>query len=169
MSTLLHHIQTWMQKSIAEAEDRIDKRVAQQTERKIQAVHQRLDEFELRVLACPAPTIDLTTLKKVVMSLRAKFNGILHMRGHECETEPIELAEDTVLDALFTTLNALPPETREHAKRHCSSRTTKGEDAHSRKKERTDLEAARRALLINEETRQMTARELAAGASSSRL
>lgn len=28
MSTLLHNIQPWMQKSIAEAEDRIEKRVA---------------------------------------------------------------------------------------------------------------------------------------------
>ena len=38
-----------------------------------------------------------------------------------------------------------------------------------RKKEKTDLESVRRALLIYEETCQMRARELAAGASSSRL
>ena len=38
-----------------------------------------------------------------------------------------------------------------------------------RKKEQTDLESVRRALLIDEETCQMRAQELAAGASSSRL
>ena len=47
MATLLHHIQPLMQKSIAEVEDRIEKKVAQQKERKIQAVHQSLDAFEL--------------------------------------------------------------------------------------------------------------------------
>ena len=51
MATLLHHIQLWMQRSIAEAKDRIEKKIAQQT-----------NVFELRFLARPAPTIDLTTL-----------------------------------------------------------------------------------------------------------
>lgn len=45
--------------------------MAQQTEQKIQAVHMRLDDFELRVLARPTPTIDLTTLQAVIASLRA--------------------------------------------------------------------------------------------------
>lgn len=33
--TLLHHMHPWMQKSIVEAEDRIEKRVIQQTEQNI--------------------------------------------------------------------------------------------------------------------------------------
>lgn len=49
-----------MEKSTAEAEDRIEKKVAQQTKKNIQAVHQRLYSFELCVLACITPTIDLT-------------------------------------------------------------------------------------------------------------
>ena len=47
-----------MQKYIADAEDRTAKRVAHYIERKIQAVHQLLDAFELHVLACATPTID---------------------------------------------------------------------------------------------------------------
>ena len=62
MATLLYHIQPWMQTSIAEAEDQIEKKISVQTERKIMAVHQHFDAFELRVLAWPAPTIDLMTL-----------------------------------------------------------------------------------------------------------
>ena len=51
MATLLHHIQPWMQRFIAEAEERLEWRMVQHTERKIAEVHQRLDAFELRVLA----------------------------------------------------------------------------------------------------------------------
>ena len=47
MSTLLHHIHPWMQKSIAESEARMER----QMQRKIAEVNQRLDAFELRVLA----------------------------------------------------------------------------------------------------------------------
>lgn len=62
-----------------------------------------------------------------------------------------------------------PPEPRECAKRHRSSRTADGEDGRARKKERTDLVTARKASLIDEETYQMRARELVTGASSSIL
>ena len=51
MATLLHHAQPWMQTSIAETEERLERRMVQHTERKIAEVHQRLDAFELRVLA----------------------------------------------------------------------------------------------------------------------
>ena len=63
MATLLHHIQPWMQKSIVKANEQIEKNISQQTERHILAVHQHLDAFELRVIARPSPTIDLTTLQ----------------------------------------------------------------------------------------------------------
>ena len=39
------------------------------TERKIAEVYQRLDAFELRVLACPAPQVDVSTLEDEVESL----------------------------------------------------------------------------------------------------
>ena len=55
MATLLHHAQPWMQTSIAETEERLERRMVQHTEWKIIEVHQRLDDFELRVLAWPVP------------------------------------------------------------------------------------------------------------------
>ena len=51
MATLLHHIQQWMQKSINESEERLERKMMQFTERKTAAINQRLDAFELRVLA----------------------------------------------------------------------------------------------------------------------
>ena len=54
MATLRHHIQPWMQKSITESEERLERKMVQYTERKIAEVHQRLDAFELRVLSRPS-------------------------------------------------------------------------------------------------------------------
>ena len=59
MATLLHHIQPWMQKSITTSEERVEWKMVQHTERKIAEVHQRLDAFELRVLARPSPQVDV--------------------------------------------------------------------------------------------------------------
>ena len=47
MATLLHHIQPWMQRSIAEAKERLERRMVQHTEQKIVEVNQCLDAFEL--------------------------------------------------------------------------------------------------------------------------
>ena len=46
------------------------------TERKIAEVNQRLDAFELRVLARPAPPVDVSTLPDAVDSLRADIDMI---------------------------------------------------------------------------------------------
>ena len=46
MGALLHHIQPWMQKSITEPEERLERKMQQFTERKIAEVNQRLDAFE---------------------------------------------------------------------------------------------------------------------------
>ena len=54
MATLLHHIQPWMQRYIVEAEERLERKMVQHTKWKISEVHQRLDAFELRVLAQPS-------------------------------------------------------------------------------------------------------------------
>ena len=62
MATFLHHIQPWMQKLITESEERVERTMVQYTERKIDEVHQCLDAFELRVVALPAPPVDVSTL-----------------------------------------------------------------------------------------------------------
>ena len=61
MATLLHHIQPWTQRSIAEAEERLERIMVQHIKRKISEVHQRLYTFELRVLSRPAPQLDVST------------------------------------------------------------------------------------------------------------
>ena len=71
MATLLHHIQPWMQKSITESEERLERKMVQFIERKIAEVNQRLDAFELRMLARSAPPVDVSTLQAAVDSLRA--------------------------------------------------------------------------------------------------
>ncbi|KAG5631012.1 hypothetical protein H5410_002729 [Solanum commersonii] len=50
MATLLHHIQSWMQKLIAESEARMERRMEGMMDQKVQAVNKRLDAFKLRVL-----------------------------------------------------------------------------------------------------------------------
>ena len=72
-------------------------------------------------------------------SFRADVDSMLEMMGPKPEIAPIEIAEDT-----------------------------KGEDSRARKKDRIDLEVMSRASLIDKETFQMSARELAPRASSSR-
>ena len=69
MATLLHHIHPWMQKSITESEERLERKMVQFTERKIAEVNQRLDAFELRVLARPSSPVDVSTLQAAVDSL----------------------------------------------------------------------------------------------------
>ena len=80
MATLLHHIQSWMQKSITESEEHLERKMVQCTERKIAKVHQCFDAFELRVLARPAPPVDVSTLQAAIDSLRADIGTILKAR-----------------------------------------------------------------------------------------
>ena len=106
-----------MQKSITESEARLERKMQQFTERKITEVNQRLDAFELRVLARPAPSVDVSTLQAAVDSLRADIDTILRARVLESEAPSVEPAKDTVLAALFTTSEIPPPLPRESAKR----------------------------------------------------
>ena len=87
------------------------------TERKIAEVHQRLDAFELRVLARPSPPVDVSTLQAAVDSLHADIDMIIEARVPESEAPSGEPAEDTVLAALFATSEIPPPPPREHSKR----------------------------------------------------
>ena len=103
MATLLHHIQPWMQKLITESEARLERKMQHFTERKIGEVKQRLDAFELRVLARPAPPVDVSTLQDAVDSLRADIDTILEARVPKSEAPSVEPVDDTVLAALFAT------------------------------------------------------------------
>ena len=76
MATLLHHIQSWMQKSITESEERLERKMIQYTKRKIVEVNQRLDVFELSVLACPVPQVDVSTFQDAVEILCANIDII---------------------------------------------------------------------------------------------
>ena len=87
------------------------------TERKIAEVNQRLETFELRVLARPAPPVDVSTLQAAVDNLRADIDTILEARVSESEAPSVEPAEDTVLAALFTISEIPPPPHQESAKR----------------------------------------------------
>ena len=93
MDTLLHHIQPWMQRSIAEAEKCLERKMVQHSKRKIAEVHQRLDTFELRVLARPTHLVDVSTLQAAVESLRVDIAMILEARVPESEAPCAEPAE----------------------------------------------------------------------------
>ena len=57
-------------------------------QRKIAEVHQRLDAFELRLLARPSPLVDVSTLQAADDSLRANIDTILKARVPE-PVEPV--------------------------------------------------------------------------------
>ena len=154
-----------MQKSISKSEERLERKMVKYTERKIAEVHQRLDAFEFRVLALPAPPVDVSTLQAAVDSLRADIDTILEARVPESEAPSVEPDEDIVLATLFATSEIPPPPSRENAKRR---RGRAEDEARARKKERREMEVARRVSLAEEEAHQMRASELAVGASSSR-
>uniref|UniRef100_M1DI20 Integrase core domain containing protein n=1 Tax=Solanum tuberosum TaxID=4113 RepID=M1DI20_SOLTU len=154
MAILLHHIQLWMQKSIAKSEARMERRMEGMMDWKVQAVNKHLDAFELRVLERLAPAIDLSALQADLASLRTDVDTILAAPS-----------VDTVLDALFsgTTEEGL---TLTHAKgkRHRSHRT---EEEKAHKRQRRQEKEARRASIADKELRQQRVRERVAWASSS--
>ena len=106
-----------MHRSIGEAEERLERRMVQHTERKIAEVHQRLDAFKLRVLSRPAPRVDVLTLQATVECLRSDINMILEARVLEPEDPSAELAEDTMMTTLFATSEIQLPPPRENSKR----------------------------------------------------
>lgn len=118
MDTLGHHMSSWIQGSIVEVDDQLEKKIFEHTEKKIMAVLLRLDAFELRVLTWKTPTIDLMTLQDFVASLRADMDAIVNVGGLESESISADPAENMVLATLFTISNAPPPPPRERARRH---------------------------------------------------
>ena len=83
--------------------------MVQFTERKIAEVNQRLDDFELLVLARPAPPVDVWTLPAAVDSVRADIGTILETKVRDSKAASVEPVEDTVLAALFATSEVPPP------------------------------------------------------------
>ena len=154
-----------MQRSIPEAEERLERRMVHHTERKIAEVHQCLDVFELRVLTQPDPQVDVSILQAAVDSLHRDIDMILKARVLESEAPSAEPGEDTVMATLFATFEIPPPPPREHAKRR---RGREEDEARARKKERREMEATRRASLAEAEAHQIRASQIAARASSSR-
>ena len=92
MATLLHHIQPWMQRSITEAKEHLERKMVQHIVWKIDEINQRLDVFELWVLAQQAPPVDVSNLQATVDSLRADIDTILEARVPESEAPSVEPA-----------------------------------------------------------------------------
>ena len=118
MATLHHHIHPWMQRSIVDTDQSLESKMVQHTERKIIEFHQHLEAFKLRVLARPAPQVDLSNLQVAFESLRADIDMILEARVPESEAPSVEPSNDTVMAALFATSEIPPPPPRDYAKRH---------------------------------------------------
>ncbi|KAK4724067.1 hypothetical protein R3W88_026846 [Solanum pinnatisectum] len=91
MATLLQHVKPWMQRSIGDSEARMETMM----DWKVQAIHKRLDAFKLRVLARPAPTTDLSSIRTELDNLQANIDAILAPHADEPESTPIALADDT--------------------------------------------------------------------------
>lgn len=120
------------------------------------------------MVAFPPSIIDLNTLQVVVSIFCADVDYILEMRGASLESVPIDLVEDTMINAFLIPYAEPQPQPCGHFKRHYSSRTTEaGDDARARKKKRTNLVAAMKAFFVDEEDLQIRARKMAIGASSS--
>uniref|UniRef100_M1DM99 Integrase core domain containing protein n=1 Tax=Solanum tuberosum TaxID=4113 RepID=M1DM99_SOLTU len=143
----------------------MERRMEGMMDRKVQAVNKRLDAFELRVLERSAPAIDLSALQVDLASLRTDVAAILAAPSVETQAALTVLADDTVLDALFSgTAEEGPAPTHAKGKRH-RSHCTEEEKAHTRQC-RQEKEA-RRSSIIDEESCQQRVRERVAGASSS--
>uniref|UniRef100_M1DZD8 Integrase core domain containing protein n=1 Tax=Solanum tuberosum TaxID=4113 RepID=M1DZD8_SOLTU len=134
-------------------------------DRKIQLVNKCFDAFELRVLEQPDSTIDLSFFQSNLTSLGADVDAIIATSAVEPQAAPTALADDTVLDALFSgTAEDGPEPTHTKGMRHRSGRTEEEKD---QKRKRRQEKEARKASILHEELRQQRMRESIAGASSS--
>uniref|UniRef100_M1DNY3 Integrase core domain containing protein n=1 Tax=Solanum tuberosum TaxID=4113 RepID=M1DNY3_SOLTU len=139
------------------------------TDHKVQAVHKRLDAFELKVLERPTRTTDMSSFRTELASLRADVDTILATPALELQVAPSALGDDTVLGALFSGDDAEEqPEPAPRGKRHRSSHKTElTEEEKASKRQRRQEERARKASIIDEQLRQQRTSEMIDGASSS--
>uniref|UniRef100_M1DIY3 Integrase core domain containing protein n=1 Tax=Solanum tuberosum TaxID=4113 RepID=M1DIY3_SOLTU len=132
-----------------------------------QAVYKRLDAFELRILERPAPTIDLSIFHAELASLRANMGSILVPPESAPVAAPTEEVDTVVISVLFGDSMPPPDSSRAAGKRSRSDRTSNDAEAHRlRKKERQQIEEARRASIVDEELRQQLTREVGVGPSA---
>uniref|UniRef100_M1E123 Integrase core domain containing protein n=1 Tax=Solanum tuberosum TaxID=4113 RepID=M1E123_SOLTU len=151
MATLIPHVKPWMQKSIVDSEAGMEQRMATMMDQKVQAVHNRLDAFELRVLERPASATDLAHFRTELDRLQDDLHAIMVTPTDQRESAHDVLAYDTFLGALFNEDTTHPEPTRAQGKRHRSSHmadTTK--DARAKKQERQQHEQARKASIVDE-------------------
>ena len=59
-------------------------------------VHQRLDAFELRILALQDPSVDVMALQATVEILRRDLDTILEARVPDYEAPSVESVENTM-------------------------------------------------------------------------
>ncbi|KAK4727051.1 hypothetical protein R3W88_031968 [Solanum pinnatisectum] len=107
MATLLQHVRPWMKRAIEESATRVKQQMEQMMDYKVQAIHQHLDAFELRVLERPIPTTDVFAFWMDLVSLQADLDTLLASPEADPESTPTILVDDTVLDALFR--DEMPP------------------------------------------------------------
>uniref|UniRef100_M1DS39 Integrase core domain containing protein n=1 Tax=Solanum tuberosum TaxID=4113 RepID=M1DS39_SOLTU len=136
MATLLHHIQPWMQKLIADFEARMERRMEGMIDRKAK-----------------------------LASLRTDVDVILAAPTVEPQAAPTALANDTVQDALFsgTAEEGLEP-THAKGKRHCSTRTE--EEKVQKRQHRQEKEARKASILDEQLRQQRVRESVAGASSS---
>uniref|UniRef100_M1DFB2 Integrase core domain containing protein n=1 Tax=Solanum tuberosum TaxID=4113 RepID=M1DFB2_SOLTU len=162
---LAWHMKPWMQRFITESEVRMEHMMDQ----KIEAVHKRLDAFEMRVLeGPPVPTIDVTTFQQELATLCADVAALLGPLETEPESSATAVEDNVLLTTLFD--NVIPPPNSSCAagKRHRSILTS--DDAkvqRLRKNECQHLDKSTRMSLLDAERRQQRAREIGIGPSGS--
>ena len=105
----------------------------------------------MRVLERSAPGIDLSALHADLASLRTDVDALVTAPSVETQAAPTALADDTVLDALFSgTVEERPTPTHAKGKRHRSHRT---EEEKAHKRQHRQEKEARRASIVDEELR----------------
>uniref|UniRef100_M1DX87 Integrase core domain containing protein n=1 Tax=Solanum tuberosum TaxID=4113 RepID=M1DX87_SOLTU len=152
-----------MRKLIAESEERVESRMEAKMDQKVQAVHKRLDAFELIVLERPVPTTDISSFWTELASLRADVHAILAIPAAEPHASPSALDDDTILGALFSgdDTDTQPKPARARDKRHRSShKSDLTEEVKSSKRQCRQEKKAPKASIIDEQLRQQRAREV---------
>ena len=112
------------------------------------------------MLACPASQVDVSTFQDVVECLQVDIDMILESRVLESEAPSVEPVDNKVMAALFATFEIPPPPLQEHSKKR---KGREEDDTRAWKKERREVENARRPSLPNKEAHQIRAVESAVG------
>uniref|UniRef100_M1DKX6 Integrase core domain containing protein n=1 Tax=Solanum tuberosum TaxID=4113 RepID=M1DKX6_SOLTU len=154
LASLLQLIRPWMKWVIDESATRVEQRMEQMMDRKVQVVHQRLDAFELRVLERPAPTTYVSFFQTELASLWANLDTLIAPPETEPASAPMTPIDNMMFDALFG--DEMPPLTYSlHAEKrpHSSWASDDTETVRVSKRECQETEAARRDSIIDKELR----------------